>query len=127
MTQYYEKEVWEQEDTEIEIKSINVLSSGGTKKIDASPVNKNREYNYIADSIRDAIKHFIKVDKRTRLFHNNSLYFYNKEIVDEIFKNLKKYNLKHTLSFRQLKISEQLICYEINFKEVLDRTKPEIF
>ena len=112
--------------------SSDIIQTYGT--FNKIKLNKRESYDYINDSINDAVRHFVKLDKRKRLFTNTpnrstSLYFYNEDIVKTILSTLQRCNLKHNISFRILKNSDggRTTCYEINFEEVLAKSKSEIF
>lgn len=89
--------------------------------------NKTREYSYIEEAINEAFKTFCKADKKTFMSKSNSRYFYNKHSVDVLFSLLKEQDLQHELGVRNISKDIKHPCYEVNFKEVLNRTKPELY
>ena len=86
------------------------------------------EYDYISESIKEAIRYFKSVDTKrkdkTISLCTQSRYFYNMDVVKRVLEKLN--NLNRMVTFRDIG-DNQNHCYEMNFAEVLKNKKIEIF
>ena len=104
----------------------NIPFYGDVVKIEKIKKHKtDRQYDYVTEAINEAFKTFVKADKNKVLFKNNSRYFYDDKSINILFQLLQEENLQHEIGFRNISKDIKHPCYEINFKEVLNRTKPE--
>lgn len=105
-------------------------------KVDYASKNKKSEYkrkteyeyDYISESIKEAVRHFKGIDARrkdkTISLCTQSRYFYNINVVKRVLEKLN--NLNRMVTFRNIG-DNQNPCYEMNFSEVLKNKKIEIF
>ena len=114
MNNYYEEKTFRME---------TIPYYGDFKKAKTSKQINTYEYDYMNESIREAVSKFKKIDKHPRITKIQSYYFYNMASVECVL-NLVQDNI-HEVSYRNIGIDKP--CYEVNFKIILDKTKPEVF
>lgn len=84
-----------------------------------------RKYQYDEETVKNAVRYFKELDKRKKINPNTteSEYVYQFSQVEKILQGIKALNLTRKISYRVIK-AETKICYEINFDEILQKTKP---
>ena len=91
-------------------------------------VSKNtqvaKEYFLETDYIEEALNYFKKTDKKKNLYKKESRYFYNPKSIKILMNLLKENKLTHLVGYRNIGTSEHP-CFEVNFKEILNKTVPE--
>lgn len=84
-----------------------------------------RKYQYDEGTVQNAVRYFKELDKRKKINPNTteSEYVYQFSQVEKILQGIKALNLTRKISYRVIRAEIQT-CYEINFEEILQKTKP---
>ena len=84
-----------------------------------------RKYQYDEETVKNAVRYFKELDKRKKINPNTteSEYVYQFSQVEKILQGIKALNLTRKISYRVIRAEIQT-CYEINFEEILQKTKP---
>lgn len=83
-----------------------------------------KEYFLECEYIEEALNYFKRTDKKKNLYKKESRYFYNPKSIKILMNLLKENKLIHPVAYRNIGTLEHP-CFEVNFKEILNKTIPE--